>query len=95
MEVVPKELEESKIYSNEVKARFLKVQKKEDLEAKKIVGLLENRKNILKYFPRGETVKGKLEYFSEEIVVSIQREQELIYLPFKLKNINLMLCCLE
>lgn len=40
MEVVAKELEESKIYSLEVKARFLKVQKKEDLEVKKIVNLL-------------------------------------------------------
>lgn len=95
MEVVAKELEESKIYSNEVKARFIKVQKGEESEKKNIVSLLENRKNILKYFPRGEVVKGKLEFFSEEIVVSIQREQEIIYLPFKLKNINLMLCCLE
>ena len=30
MEIVNKELEESKIYSPEVKARFLKVQKKEE-----------------------------------------------------------------
>lgn len=58
LEVVQKELEESKIYSADLKSRLLKVVKKESEEELKIVDLTVNRKNILKYFPRQEEVSG-------------------------------------
>jgi hypothetical protein len=61
----------------------------------KIVDLISNRKQILKYFPRQEEIVGRLEYFLDEIVISFRKENELIYFPLKLKNINSMFSCLE
>lgn len=95
MDIVQKELEESKIYSNEQKNKLMKLAREGKEDGLKVVDLTTNRKAILKYFPRSEEVIGRLEYLSEEIVVSIRRDNELIYLPFKLRNINTMFSCLE
>lgn len=64
LEVVQKELDESKIYSNDLKSRLMKVARKEKGEEVRVVDLTANRKNILKYFPRQEEVVGELEYFA-------------------------------
>lgn len=64
MEIVQKELEESKIYSNEQKNKLQKIAKEEKEVSLKVIDLTANRKAILKYFPRGEEIFGRLEYFS-------------------------------
>jgi hypothetical protein len=95
MEVVQKELEESKIYSNVQKNRFLAVECKPAEETARCVDLTVSRKAILKYFPREEEVVGGLEYFTDEIVVSVSRQGELLFVPLKLKNVNCLFACLE
>lgn len=64
MEIVQKELEESKIYSNDQKNKLQKISKDDKDVSLKIIDLTTNRKAILKYFPRGEEIIGRLEYFS-------------------------------
>lgn len=64
MDVVQKELEESKIYSNEQKNRLMKLGKEGKEDGLRVVDLTTNRKAILKYFPRSEEIVGRLEYFS-------------------------------
>ena len=60
MEIVQKELEESKIYSNEQKNKLQKIVKEEKEDGIKVINLTTNRKAILKYFPRNEEVVGRL-----------------------------------
>ena len=52
MDVVQKELEESKIYSNEQKNKLMKLGKEGKEDGVRVVDLTTNRKAILKYFPR-------------------------------------------
>lgn len=61
MEVVQKELEESKIYSPAQKARFLAIVST-PAPFGRCVDLTADRRAILKYFPRAETVVGRVEW---------------------------------
>lgn len=92
--MVQKELEESKIYSSAQKARFL------GMVAAPVVGnrcvdLTVDRRAILKYFRRAETVVGRVEWIGEELVVSVSRGDEVLFVPLRLKNVNCLFACLE
>lgn len=65
IEVVQKELEESKIYNAEAKGRLLKCQKKSDLKTEHVIDMVSNRKEMIKMFPRGGEIKGTLEWLGE------------------------------
>lgn len=60
IEVVQKELEESKIYSADAKGRLLQVQRNPELKGIEVLDLCSNRKELLKLFPRGGELKGSL-----------------------------------
>jgi hypothetical protein len=53
MEVVKKELEESKIYNPEQKARLMKCERNPEAKGVEILDICSNRKEILKMYPRG------------------------------------------
>jgi hypothetical protein len=94
MEVVQKELEESKIYSSAQKARFLAIVPT-PVPIGRCVDLTVDRRAILKYFRRAETVVGRVEWIVEELVVSVTRGEEVLFVPLRLKNVNCLFACLE
>ena len=50
---------------------------------------------MLKLFPRGGSVKGNLEWMTEEIVISIQKDGKIVFLPLRIKSINTLFECLK
>ena len=48
----------------------------------------------MKVLKKGEEVKTRLEYFSDEIVVSLVKDGNLLFVPVVLRNINILFPCL-
>lgn len=94
IEVVKKELEESKIYNAEAKSRLMKVVKNPEAKGIEVVDISKNRKEMLKMFPRGGELKGSLEWLHEELVISFQKESKIFFIPIRLKQINTLFECL-
>lgn len=65
MQTIPKELEESRIYSPDQKARFIQCQAKTEGAKTEVVDVSQERKEMLRLFPRGGEVKGNLEWLGE------------------------------
>lgn len=68
MQTVPKELDESRIYSPEQKARFIQCQATEGAKTEdrtEVVDVSQERKEMLRMFSRGGEVKGNLEWLGE------------------------------
>ena len=49
---------------------------------------------MLRLFPRGGEVKANLEWLGEEIMLSLQKDGKIVFLPDRLKNINTLFECL-
>ena len=62
---IQKEVEESKIYNAEQKARLLKYQKNDEFKGPQIIDVVNNRKEMLKLFPRGGQIKANLEWMAQ------------------------------
>jgi len=56
--------------------------------------VLSNRREMLKLFPKGGQIKGRIEWFAEEIIISTIIDGKLTFLPLRLRNINTLFECL-